>query len=168
MHVSFHRYWTLKHLEKSLSIFKHTIAQTIFASWATFQDIAPPPRKPRHPGDPRSLEPGYKVWCALGCFQIDLHGSVALTLRWVSWDWLFSALSMWYTWCYFDVTLLSNVWDPQTFFFEIPWPIFDWSDDQFVFSTIVGNQFVSSSNQLDRLLWAVGCCSHGLKQRLPE
>ena len=156
MHVSLHRYWTFKHLEKSLNIFKHAIAQTIFASWATFQDIAPPPRKPRHPGDPRSLEPGYKVWCTRGCFQIDL-GSVALTSRWVSWDWLFSALPMWYTWCYFDVTLCFPTFETLRRFFwnsRIPSPIFDWSDDQFVFSTIDGNQF----NLYHHLISWIGFC----------
>ena len=41
--------------------------------------------------------------------------------------------------------------------------------DNLFFSTIVGTNLyhhLISSNQLDRFLWAVGCCNHGLKQRL--
>ena len=169
MHVSFHRYWTFKHLEKSLNILKHTIAQTIFASWATFQDIAPPPRKPRHPGDPRSLE-------HLGT-RFDMHADAFRSTCMGVWHWLRDGFheidfSQPFRCDTLDVTLMwlcaFQRLRPSDVFFEIPSPIFDWSDDQFVFSTIGGNQFVSSSNQLDRLLWAVGCCSHGLKQRLPE
>lgn len=80
----------------------------------------------------------------------------------------------WYTWYHFDATFVFQRLRPSDcVLFSSNFGTYIWwfSQITFFFSTIVGTNLyhhLISSNQLDRFLWAVGCCNHGLKQRLLE